>query len=92
MEKIRKMFGDSLVDEWGEQLLCPVCSDYYTHIEKVEHYPDHDDYYCKNIPSIDWEGRGEAVVLHFYCESNHKWAIRFGFHKGNIYVKKIIEK
>lgn len=55
-------------------LSCPVCGCENVHILKPVH---------KKEEYKSWNGRGDAVEVHFYCESGcHQWIIGFGFHKG----------
>lgn len=68
-------------DDWldslpGVQLHCPICGEQYVHFDEPT-YKATDNYDA-------WEGRGSALRIPMWCEGNHQWALRFGFHKGAI--------
>jgi hypothetical protein len=61
-------------------LVCPFCGFNYNHegAPQVRHGRDH---YVTQLGV-----RGDVIVLPFECEQGHRWALCFGYHKGNIYV------
>jgi hypothetical protein len=64
---------------YGAQVLCPKCGIEYIHlIEPV---------FVKTDSYDGWEGRGSVVRVPMYCENNHVWEVRYGFHKGNTFVQ-----
>lgn len=67
-------------DDWGVQLGCPICRFSYVHIEKPTHKSSGDKW------GVAWEGRGDAAYIPMWCESGHSWKIRYGFHKGAIFM------
>lgn len=50
-----------------EEMLCPICGNNYTHLDKVKEY--------------DQFGR-LCVDLFFYCEDGHEWVLEFNQHEG----------
>jgi hypothetical protein len=65
--------------EEEDQIQCPICEDNYVHI-------DHPQYICGHDNGKAWAGRGDAVKIPCYCESNHRFNLIIGFHKGNSYL------
>jgi hypothetical protein len=63
----------------GAQIQCPVCWEPYQHHAGTEQIDGKDAYKA-------WGGRGDVVLVRFDGECGHRWSLRFGFHKGNIYV------
>lgn len=59
-----------------ETLVCPVCGESYTHLDRIEEYTD--------------EGR-KCVKLHFYCEYGHNFNIDFHQHEGITYIEDSVE-
>lgn len=60
--------------QWGRLLGCPTCGFEYVHFGSPEEITC-DDYSA-------WSGRGGCVRLPMWCENEHKWVLRIGFHKG----------
>jgi hypothetical protein len=58
---------------------CPICGfDYNHHAGHID--IDGQDAYKA------WAGRGDVCGLLFDGECGHRWSLRFGFHKGQMYV------
>lgn len=67
--------------QWRWTVTCPICGHDYNHLENVNTEDAKDNY------EASWEGRGDLTVLTFSCEGcGDKWALCFGFHKGNTYI------
>lgn len=66
-------------DEWGQVIICPKCGSNYVHFEEpISIFTD--DYKA-------WDGRGAAIKIPMWCEEDHQWTLRIGFHKGHTYIK-----
>ena len=55
-----------------KQLLCPICDNFYTHLEEIESYREKDNRLC--------------VKLHFSCEAGHKFSLDFHQLEGCTYI------
>jgi len=69
-------------DNWGAQLVCPECGFQNVHISEVEVVHGNSD-----KSGQAWEGRGDALKIHCWCEDGHTWTVRFGEHKGYVFIK-----
>jgi hypothetical protein len=67
--------------EWGEYVVCPMTGDTFVHISGDPVHIKGNDHYDA------WEGRGDACILKFYSENGYAWDLRFGEHKGNVFMK-----
>jgi hypothetical protein len=65
--------------DWGQQLACPVCDFPYVHFSEPVYVKSDDTW------GSAWIGRGDAIKIPMYCESGHRWVLRYGFHKGHIF-------
>lgn len=72
-------------DTLGLMLHCPVCQFEYTHISGASIIEGNDNYEA-------WAGRGGAVLISMWCENGHSWDVRFGFHKGSVFMDVENEK
>jgi hypothetical protein len=61
------------------QIQCPICWEDYQHHAGTEQIAGKDSYQA-------WYGRGDVVLVRFDGECGHRWSLRFGFHKGQMYV------
>lgn len=59
------------IDKETEALSCPVCGEYYTHLENVS----------MNFNSMDGNSR-QIAVLGFSCEHGHSFDVVVNQHKG----------
>lgn len=64
---------------WGAQFTCPVCECEFIHFESPDYKSGNDNYEA-------WDGRGSAIRIPMYCENDHTWNLRVGFHKGVTYI------
>lgn len=62
----------------GACLHCPIC-----HTENISFGKPE---YKHSIDYKAWVGRGPALRIPMYCEQDHCWILRFGFHKGSTYI------
>jgi len=67
-------------DDWGKQIVCPICGFEYVHFLAAE--TDYGD----DVMGSAWQGRGMAVKVPMWCECGHSWTLRLGFHKGQTFV------
>jgi hypothetical protein len=84
-------------DDWLV-VKCPVCGYDYTHVERVyaleadpglpkpEGISEYGELYSIPVGGIAEGWRRGTVVIEFYCESQHQFAIHFQQHKGNTFV------
>jgi len=63
-------------DDWGKQVVCPMCGFDYVHFLPAE--TDHGN----DVAGSAWHGRGMAIRIPMWCEMGHTWTLRLGFHKG----------
>ena len=81
-------------------LVCPTCACQYVHLTRVCYavgeYENRGVALSSNglrfdqfVPSL---GRGEKVVMEFYCESGHRFAYVFQFHKGYMFLHRLVGK
>lgn len=61
-------------ESFGETMTCPVCDFNYVHFANEQ------------PQDSDWDGRGDAQRIAFWGECGHRWDVRFGFHKGEVFV------
>lgn len=78
---IKKLLSGSVGSGLG--LTCPICDDEYNHQETP-----YEIYGYENIKNPDpkWSGRGNCLVIPFWCENGHKWELLIGQHKGNTFI------
>jgi hypothetical protein len=60
-------------------LQCPICGFDYNHHAGTDTIDGQDHYRA-------WSGRGDVVLIRFNGECGHRWSLRFGFHKGQMFV------
>lgn len=65
---------------FGVKVKCPLCGFDYTHWVGIEEVKGDD------ITGSAWAGRGAALRIKMRCEEMHSWNIRFGFHKGQVFM------
>jgi hypothetical protein len=71
--------GDDIQQVWVVK--CPICQNSFNHIVNA-HLQSGEDRY-----QADWVGRGDLASIVFECENcSKKWALCFGFHKGNTFI------
>lgn len=68
---------------FGELVPCPVTGDTYVHINGDPVRVDGKDNYEA------WEGHGDAYIIKFWSENGYAWDLRFGEHKGQVFMKVI---
>jgi hypothetical protein len=66
-------------DIFRDPIKCPMCDFEYNHLSEVKQIPGKDNY------EAPWPGRGDLLVITFWCEEGHTWELCFGQHKGQIY-------
>ena len=71
---------DSDWDDWDAQIACPVCGFEYVHFNPEVVTTQSDDY-------VPGPNRGGQIVIGFWCENDHRFLWRIGFHKGNTYIR-----
>lgn len=60
-------------------ILCPICDSDNVHFCDPEILDGKDNHEA-------WQGRGDAIKIPMYCESDHEWNLVFGHHKGNTFI------
>jgi hypothetical protein len=78
-------------------LLCPICGFECIHPIGIECLPPGTPKGRVLItsdglmvdPHAEPDGRGVRITLYFECESHHKFAYRFHFHKGHTFFEQI---
>ena len=75
--------NETFSEEWGNMFSCPVCDGYDIHFNTPTHKLSGD------VRGVAWEGSGNSIKIPMWCEGGHTWTVRFGFHKGQTYVKII---
>lgn len=86
----------TLVETFGEKLICPFCGWEWVHPIGVSCNPSgkHGGYLfinsggVKQVPNFPRQGRGVHIELIFYCERGHKFKYELSFHKGNTNLKR----
>jgi hypothetical protein len=64
---------------------CPKCNLTFNHIQEIKKIKGNDSY------EAPWPGKGDLIVITFWCENIHTWELCFGEHKGQIFsFKKIL--
>ena len=74
--------AESLNEKWGQMVTCPNCQEHDLYFDEPEYSLSNDTW------GVAWEGRGNAIRIRFFCEMcHHHWTLRFGWHKGQTYLK-----
>lgn len=77
--EIIKLFGEtSILSDFGDILVCPKCGSENVHFDR----PEYNEFEYES-----WEGRGNALRIPMYCESEHRWIVRLGHHKGTSFIQ-----
>lgn len=63
-----------------QMIVCPICGFDYVHFNEPVYKKSGDE------SGVAWEGRGDAIVIPMWCESEHEWDLVIGFHKGNTFI------
>ena len=60
------------------QVLCPICRYDYVHMS--------DPITLSSDSYTAWHGRGDAIKIPFDGECGHRFALCFGYHKGQVFA------
>lgn len=54
----------------GNAVVCPICGFEYVHVDR------------SGVESVDFYGKGGALLIPMYCENGHRWNLVIDQHKG----------
>jgi hypothetical protein len=87
----------------ADMLVCPACGFDYNHLKAVQYRYNNDKYEITREISVTDEGnvnerelkeaskyRGNQICIYVWGECWHNWAIKFNFHKGNVFIHTVV--